>query len=206
MKTLCLGGSFNPIHHGHLICARAVAESRGFERIMLIPSGQPPHKPDTAELADGRHRFRMCQLAANMANSSFHGPSHVIVEVSDLELTRTGPSYTLDTVRALRQNGWQHVFWLIGGDMLNYLPKWHKYEELIKETEFVVVARPFVEIHWASLPGELALYQDKLVPAPLVEISSTQIRHRIRNGLGIEYLTPQPVVDYISQQKLYCRS
>jgi len=120
-----------------------------------------------------------------------------------LELTRTGPSYTIDTVHFLRQNGLDTVHWLIGADMLNYLPKWHRYEELIKETEFVVVARPFVEIHWASLPVELALYKDKLVPAPLIDISSTDIRQRVRDGLPIDYLTPQPVVDYISENNLY---
>jgi nicotinate-nucleotide adenylyltransferase len=146
----------------------------------------------------------MCKLAANLANSNPHTKTHVIVEVSDMELTRTGPSYTIDTVRSLRQNGWPQVHWLIGADMLNYLPKWHKHIELIQETQFVVMARPFVEIHWASLPGELAHLKDTLVPAPLIEISSTDIRQRVRQGRSIDYLTPQPVVDYIFEKNLYC--
>src|SRR5262249_48827676 len=110
MKTPCLGGSFNPIHHGHLICARAVAETSGFERVLLIPTGQPPHKPDFA-LADGSDRLEMCRLA--IKNEEFGlSKSNVLFEVSDIELTRSGPSYTLDTVRELKKSGWPKVHWL----------------------------------------------------------------------------------------------
>lgn len=120
-----------------------------------------------------------------------------------MELTRTGPSYTLDTVRQLRQNGWGRVPWLIGADMLNYLPKWHKWVELIQEAEFIVVSRPGVQIDWASLPDELAPLKDSVVAAPLIEISATTIRQRVRAGQSIDYLTPPAVVDYILKQRLY---
>ena len=96
MKTLCLGGSFNPIHHGHLICARAVMERAGYERVMIIPSAQPPHKPAHANLAPAVDRLRMCQLAVQ-------GSATFVVD--DIELKRTGPSYTIDTAAELKQAG-----------------------------------------------------------------------------------------------------
>src|SRR5688500_16988195 len=134
MRRLCFGGSFNPIHHAHLICARAVAEKAGFDRIVLIPSAQPPHKPSTAQMAPPTDRLAMCRLAAS------HQPE--LFEVDDLELSRSGESFTLDTARQLKARGWQAVNWLIGGDMLLYLPKWHEPEKLLQEVNFFIMARP----------------------------------------------------------------
>ena len=84
MRRLCFGGSFNPIHHGHLICARAAAERLGFEQVVLVPSAQPPHKPQSPDLASPRHRLTMCQLAAELQPGLF--------SVDDVELNRSGPS------------------------------------------------------------------------------------------------------------------
>lgn len=203
MKTLCLGGSFNPIHHGHLICARAAAEAAGFDRVLLIPTGHPPHKVAVPDLADAAHRLKMCELAINSVHSHPSSKTDVSFAVSDLELTRSGPSYTLDTVRELRRQGWQEVWWLIGADMLNYLPKWHKHADLLNEAQFIILARPGVSIDWASLPGPVSQLRNNVVDAPLIDISSTQIRQRVRTGLNIEYLTPSPVVDYIRSCGLY---
>src|SRR3954468_23242329 len=126
MKTLCLGGSFNPIHHGHLICARAVAEAAGDQKVVLVPSARPPHKPDQTDLADASNRAEMCRLALPQRTSSAQVTNpHLSWDVSDVELTRTGPSYTIDTVREFKRDGWPEVHWLIGADMLNYLPNWH---------------------------------------------------------------------------------
>src|SRR3954451_19497873 len=113
IKTLCLGGSFNPIHHGHLRCSRAVAESLGDQRVMLIPSARPPHKPGDTTLASPEDRLAMCRLAAEAVSDD-----DIRFEAADLELHRAGPSYTIDTVRHLKSQGWPSVDWLIGADML----------------------------------------------------------------------------------------
>src|SRR5687767_1888001 len=113
MKELCFGGSFNPVHHGHLICARAVAEIGGYDRVRLIPSRQPPHKPAAPDLATPEQRLKMCQLAVEGSS---------LFTVDDIELRRAGPSYTLETARELSRQGMKIVHWLIGADMLRYLP------------------------------------------------------------------------------------
>jgi nicotinate-nucleotide adenylyltransferase len=199
MKTLCLGGSFNPIHHGHLICARAVAESAGFSKILLIPSRQPPHKQPATDLADASDRLNMCRVA--IQTTPVH--SAISFEVSELEMSRAGPSYTIDTVRELRKSGWPEVHWLIGADMLNYLPNWHNPAALLQETRFVIVNRPGIAINWSSLPPEFIPMKNSVVEAPLIDISSTDIRRRVQANLSIDYLTPTLVVEYIKSHRLY---
>ncbi len=203
MKTLCLGGSFNPIHHGHLICARAAAEAKGFARVALVPSAQPPHKPRQADLADASHRLAMCRLACQPAQVALG--TDVVFDVLDLELTRPGLSYTIDTVRELRRRGWDQVHWLIGADMLNYLPKWHQPAALLREANFLIMARPEVPIDWKLLGPEFATLRNNLVSTPLIEISSTDIRRRVRAGLAIDYLTTPAVIEYIVANDLYRR-
>jgi len=202
-KTLCLGGSFNPIHLGHLICARAVAEAKGFARVMLIPCGQPPHKPRVADLASPTHRLQMCRLAIQTSDSTDSRRAQVQFDISEIEIARGGPSFTVDTVRQLRSQGWTQVHWLIGADMLNYLPKWREPTALIREANLLIMARAGVPIDWNALPGEFASLKDNVVLAPLIEISSTQIRRRVRAGLSIDYLTPPAVVRYIHSHRLY---
>ena len=195
MAVLCFGGSFNPIHHGHLICARAVAEQAGFGQILLIPTGQPPHKPDVTQLAEAHHRLRMCRLAT--AGDSFF-------EVSDHEITGTGPSYTLYSARALKdQRGWSRVSWLIGADMVAILPQWHQPEALLREVDFVLMARPGWTFNWTLLPAEFQRLAERVVPAPLIDLSGTGIRRRVAQGLSVSYMTPTSVVDYIEANGLY---
>ena len=195
MKRLCLGGSFNPIHNGHLICAESAAKSGPYDGVVLIPSAQPPHKSASADLAPAKDRLAMARLAAEtMPNFS----------VDDLELQRAGPSFTIDTARELRRRGWDEVHWLIGADMLNTLPKWHNPAALLREVNFVILARPGFEFDWASLPGEFQFLRNNVVPAPLIGISASDIRRRVRDGRSIKGMTPESVVDYIMTQKLYC--
>src|SRR5581483_12428190 len=104
VSTLCFGGSFNPIHNGHKICARTVAYQLDFGRIVLIPSARPPHKPEDANLAPAADRLAMCHIVA--ANEP-------LFQVSDIEIRRSGPSYTLETVHELKRQGWTQVNWLI---------------------------------------------------------------------------------------------
>jgi nicotinate-nucleotide adenylyltransferase len=195
MQRLCFGGSFNPIHHGHLLCARAIAESAGFDRVVLIPSAQPPHKPITAELASPEDRLAMCRLAAASQPELF--------EVSDIELQRAGRSYTIDTVRILKQQGWDRVHWLIGADMLRLLPNWYQPEALLREVHFVVMARPGWAFDWSSLPAAYRELEKNVHAAPQIDISATEIRQRLASGRSIEFLTPPAVIEYIRKRRLY---
>lgn len=194
MAKLCFGGSFNPIHCAHLICARHAADRLGFSSVVLIPSAQPPHKPDAADLAPATHRIRMCHLAVAGCDG---------FEVNDLETRRTGPSYTIDTARELKRQGWDKVSWLIGADMVRNLPTWHEPDALLAEVEFVVLARPGWAFDWETLPPNFRPLRQRLVEAPLIEISATEIRRRTAAGLPIDFLTPDPVVRHIQAAKLY---
>jgi nicotinate-nucleotide adenylyltransferase len=192
---LILGGSFNPIHYGHLICARAAAEALGYEQVVLVPSAQPPHKAATADMASAADRYAMAALA--IKNSSlFH--------LNDIELRREGLSYTIDTARQLKAAGWGKIDWLIGADMVQMLPKWHEPEQLLQEVNFVLLARPGWTFEWERLPA--AAYQhlrQHVVTAPLIQISASDIRWRVRAGQSIDFLTPPAVVEYIAERGLY---
>lgn len=192
--TLCFGGSFNPIHHGHLICARAGAEAKGFDRVLLIPSAQPPHKPAATDLAAPADRLAMCKLAVQGDD---------LFDVTDLELTRTGPSYTIDTVRELKRRGWAEVHWLIGADMAAYLPKWHQPLALLQEVHFWLLARPGWALDWSSMPPEYRHLAERVVSAPLIDLRATTIRERVAAGRSIAYLTPEPVIQYIHERGLF---
>jgi nicotinate-nucleotide adenylyltransferase len=136
----------------------------------------------------------MCQLVAQRS---------AIFDVNEIEVNRTGPSYTIETARQLRARGASEVNWLIGADMLNFLPRWHRPLELLDEVHFVVMARPGFDFDWKSLPREFQRLRDRVVEAPRIDISSTDIRARIRAGLSIDYFTPPSVVEYIRAQALY---
>ena len=194
MPVLCFGGSFNPIHHGHLICSRAVAEARSFQQVLLIPNFLPPHKASSADLAGADHRLQMCQLATK---------SSTLFQTCDVEVRRAGPSYTIDTVRALAAQGLGKVHWLIGADMLLDLPRWREPQALLQEVEFVVMARPGWTMDWDRLPPEFRRLQANVVEAPLIDISASAIRQRVAAGLSIDYLTPPAVCEYIRDHSLY---
>ncbi len=196
MRFLCFGGSFNPIHNGHLVCARATAEALGYDRVILIPAAHPPHKVAGAEFAEPEHRLEMCRLATTLEPQLF--------EVDDIELHRPPPSYTIDTVRQLRQvRNWKEVHWLIGADMLMYLPKWRDPEALLRETQFVVMRRPGTEIAWSALPPAYSQLRRHVAETPLLDISSTDIRRRVATGKSVEYLVPPGVAGYVREHGLY---
>lgn len=194
MSDLWFGGSFNPVHHAHLICARAVAERARFDRVILVPSAVSPHKTNDSAMASAADRLQMCRLAtANIAG----------FEVSDVELTLPTPSYTLQTIRELKHRGHAPIHWLVGGDMALFLPQWREPLALIQETSFVVMARPGWTIDWERLPVEYRHLQKNVVEAPQIEISASEIRRRVAAGQGIDYLTPPAVCDYIRNRGLY---
>ena len=193
-RLLYFGGSFNPIHRGHLQCALAVANALSFNRIILVPSAMPPHKPGHTDLAPASHRVEMCRLAA------LENP---LLAVDDREVDRAGLSYTIDTVRELRDEGIDPVYWLIGADMLRLLPEWHEPEALIKEVHFLILARPGWSFDWQAMPQAYRHLQDHVVSAPLLDISATDIRQRVKAGQSVGHLVPESVEMYILAQGLY---
>lgn len=192
--SLFLGGSFNPIHYGHLVTAKAVAAAIGSIRIYLIPAWVSPFKQNDERLATAEDRCQMCKLAASHDS---------LFEVCDLEIKRGGPSFTIETVRELKRQGLSQVNWLIGADQLMSLPKWKEADSLLRETHFVVMRRPGNQIDWSTLPPSYHILKDRIVDAPQVDISATEIRRRIAAGESIDGLTPPAVVQYIHDRGLY---
>lgn len=194
MTLLCFGGSFNPIHNGHLLVARAVAEAGRFDGVLLIPSAQPPHKAAAADLAAPQERAELCQ-AVSHADSFF--------QVDERELRRSGPSYTIETANEFIREGWTSVNWLVGADQLQILPKWHLFDQLLKQVTFWIAQRPGYRIDWDALPASMRRLQQQVVTAPLMEISATDIRQRIKAGRSIRYLVPEVVERRIAERRLY---
>lgn len=195
MHNLCFGGSFNPIHYGHLVCGQAVARAKDAARLVLIPSATSPHKVGHADMACAADRLAMCKLAIE---------GNELFEVDDIELHRTGPSYTIDTVRELRRTrGWDAIHWLIGADQVAALPRWHEAAALLDEVNFVVMARPGWSFDWESLPASFRALAGKVVDAPLVDVSATDIRRRLRAGEPVDHLVPPSVAAYIQARGLY---
>lgn len=199
--VLLFGGSFDPIHHGHLIVARAVAETLGVQRVILIPAARPPHKSRQA-LSAPSDRLEMCRLAVE-GDSCF--------EVSDWELNQSGPNYTLHTVQHFREQLGEEVglFWLIGMDGLRELGTWHRVGELAEACTFVTALRPGFERpdlsylgEWLT-PPQIETIAEHILETPLIGITATDIRARVRAGRGIRYLAPRAVVEYIRGGKLY---
>lgn len=191
-----LGGTFNPVHWGHLAVAAAAQEARGLDRVVWIPAGDPPHKPDT-DLAPQEHRLAMV-LLATAGEPGF--------TVSRLELDRPGPSYTLDTLRHFRRLGFSpdRLFFITGTDAMREFLTWHRPEEVIEQARFLVAERPgcpFASL--AEVLPERYLARMERLPAPEMEISSTDIRRRLAAGESVQYLLPEPVAAYIREHGLY---
>lgn len=193
-SLLLLGGTFDPIHNGHLIVSRAVAEAVGCTGVLLIPAAQSPHKQGVTSPTPASHRLELLKIA--IEGNTFFG-------ISELELKRPSPSYTYDTVESLLQQGWRNLTWMIGADQLLALPKWHRAAELVQKVRFVIAARPGWQCDFLSLPTPFCDLADSVVNVPVVEISSTQIRQRVSEGKSIRYLVPDGVEDYILANKLY---
>jgi len=197
------GGTFDPVHFGHLITARAVAEELGCGLITLLPTACPPHKD--AARASGEDRLAMLRLAV---------AGDRLFEVCRLELDRPGPSYTIDTVEALLAGGGAagRASIIVGADMLDGLRTWRRAEELLGIATIVVACRPGRQQATATAAEDLARCFDaetaarmvvRTVQTPLIDISSSQIRTRVAEGRPIRYLTPEPVATYIRQHGLY---
>lgn len=200
MRIALFGGSFDPIHHGHLIIARAIAEHFGIDQVVLLPSRNPPHKPNV-RLAHPDHRLAMVRLAT---------AGDRLFACSDHDLTCAGPSYTAHTVAYFHQaHPADELFWIIGADSLCELHTWYQPTEIIRHCRIVTAARPgfaagslteLTEI----LPAEaVARIRSDVVETPRIEISATDIRRRVQAGLSVRYLVPDAVADFITANGLY---
>lgn len=184
------GGTFDPIHTGHLEMARAAAESLRLHQVYLVPAGQNPLKGGGPEVSD-YHRLKMLRLAI-AGEKAFN--------IWDGELGREGPSYTLDSVRHIeRVYPNSHLFWIIGSDQVPLLPRWYGIGELVRKINFILVQRPGYDLVWNSIPG-LTIYP---VRNQLHDISATDIRDRLHNNRPVDNLLTPAVVEYIHLHGLY---
>ncbi len=187
MKIGILGGSFNPVHIGHLILADEAKEKLGLEKIIFMPVALAPHK-DNADTAPAQERLQMLKLAVK-GNKGF--------KVSDIETRRPGPSYTIDTLKVLKKRHKRdELYFIIGSDLLNYLTEWKDIREVVKMVKFVAATRPGYPLK--NLPSYI-----RTLPIRAVDVSAFEVRQCIRQGKSFRYLVPDAVFNYINKRKLY---
>lgn len=198
MKIGIMGGTFDPIHLGHLATAEVVRELFALDEILFIPAARPPHKRGKL-VTDEQHRLAMTILATK---------SNKFFRVSDMELKRKGLSYTLDTMNELHKTFGRstELFFIIGADSLADLFKWHAARELVEKCHFIATTRQGVDVDFSAVEnyfGAVAREHIHRVTTPGLEISSTDIREKVRLGHSIKYLVPEAVEEYIFKEKLY---
>lgn len=182
-----LGGSFDPIHHGHLLVAQSLRESLGLEQLWLVPAGQQPFKA-------GQHRASGAQRAAMVALAIADQPGMMLER---LEVEREGPSYSVETLRTLRtRNPAAQFALLIGADAARDLPKWYQAEALPGLAEVIAFGR-------AGVAAEAHPLISRRVTVPAIEISATGIRRRVAEGKSIRYWVPDAVAAYVAEHGLY---
>lgn len=191
MKIGFLGGSFDPIHFGHLLAAQDAYEQHKLDRLIIVPAAQAPLKPNETQ-STATDRLAMVRAATEW-DTRF--------EVSDFELSRGGVSFTIDSARhfrALYPN--DDLYWVIGGDQLPKLHLWKDIGELVKLVEFIFLERPGYPVKAThDIPG-LRLHR---CDGHLLAISSTELRDRTRRGLSLDYFVPHKAIVYIRQKGLY---
>jgi nicotinate-nucleotide adenylyltransferase len=191
-----MGGTFNPIHHGHLAAAEFVREEFKLDKVLFVPSGKPPHK-HKGEIASPEHRWIMALLATD-SNECF--------SVSSVEIERGGESYTSDTIVELEKiyGARSNYYFITGADAIAEISTWHKSENLPKLAKFIAVSRPGYKLDVSKIDPRFRR-GTYLIEVPALAISSTEIRERIRKGKTIKYLVPEIVEKYIYKNKLYQR-
>ena len=201
MKIGVLGGSFNPIHNGHIKIARTARKTLSLDRVIFVPAKEPPHKK-VRRLASASHRLKMAELALE-GNSGF--------TVSDIELNRPDKSYTIDTIREFRRQFAKDapIFFLIGADTISELPTWKDIDELTDLCQFVTISRKgsskndfdgLRDLFSEEKMGKLKRHFIEMDPVP---ISATEIREKVSRRESIDGLVPRPVADYIARKGLY---
>ena len=184
-----IGGTFDPVHFGHLITAQSVKEIRNLEKIIFIPCNISPHKKENVS-ENSKHRYEMIRKAVQKIKG---------FEVSDFEIRKGGISYTVDTLREFRKE-FAEIELIIGFDNLLKFDSWKNPDEVLKLAKLVVMKRKIDRV-----PKEKNKYYDKtiIVNTPLIEINATEIRQRVKDGLPIDFLVPETVKEYIYNFKLY---
>jgi nicotinate-nucleotide adenylyltransferase len=186
-----MGGTFDPIHHGHLVAASEVATRFGLDEVVFVPTGQPWQK-ETEKVSPAEDRYLMTVIAT-ASNPRF--------TVSRVDIDRPGPTYTIDTLRELRDT-YGHgteLFFITGADALDKILSWKDAPEMFELAHFIGVTRPGFELSDAHLPADTV----SLVQVPAMAISSTDCRARVVAGQPVWYLVPDGVVQYINKRRLY---
>jgi nicotinate-nucleotide adenylyltransferase len=185
-KIGILGGTFDPPHNGHLLIANEVLSELKLDEIWFMPNQEPPHKRKS-DSVDNKERVDMLELAIE---------GHANFRIEKIELERPGPSYTVNTMKLLNERYPSHqFFFIIGADMIEYLPKWHKIDDLVNVVKFVGVERPKY--------NPKTEYPIIYVDVPAFDISSSVIRERVNSGKTVRYLLPDSVIKYIKEKHLY---
>jgi nicotinate-nucleotide adenylyltransferase len=183
-----MGGTFDPIHFGHLVAASEVAHAFDLAKVIFVPTGEPWQKQT---LTPATHRLKMTELA-------IAGNSHF--DISTVDIDRNGPTYTIDTLRDIRaMHPEAELYFITGADAISQIMSWKSIDELWPLAKFVGVTRPG---HDLNVP-KMAQADVSILEIPALAISSTDIRARVKSGKPVEYLLPDAVIDYIHENKLY---
>ena len=198
MKLGVFGGTFDPVHVGHLIVAGEVGGRLGLDEVLFVPAGQPWLKVDR-EVTPGPHRLRMVEVAI---------ASNPLFRVSDMEVCRKGSTYTVDTLTQLKERLGEayDLYLIVGLDALTEVDRWHQPQRMLELATLVGVVRPgFEKLERGPLEAVRrgAAAEVVVVDGPLVGVSATEIRHRVSSGLSIRYLVPEAVEAYICEHGLY---
>jgi len=192
-----LGGTFDPIHIAHLVIAEESRARLNLDEVLFVPAGTPPHKLNK-HITAVEHRLAMIQLAI---------ASNPYFVLSRLDIDRPAPSYSVDTIEALRRQLGPQVliYFIIGMDSLSEMPTWHEPERLVALCEFAVINRPGYQVDLSQLETALpgVVPRVTFVPAPEISVSSSDIQHRVQMGFPIKYQVLPAVEDYIYQHRLY---
>lgn len=181
-----LGGNFNPVHNAHLVVADQVRQQLGLDKVLLMPEYLPPHVDAKGTIAE-HHRLKMLELAIEGIEG---------LKIETIELERKGISYTYDTMLLLNERDPDtDYYFIIGADMVDYLPKWHRIDELVEIVQFVGVQRPRYKAGTS--------YPVIWVDVPLMDISSSMVRDFVAKGRTPNFMLPKPVLDYIKKEGLY---
>lgn len=185
-----MGGTFDPIHHGHLVAASEVAALYDLDEVIFVPTGAPWQKSDR-QVSPAEHRYLMTVIAT-ASNPRFW--------VSRVDIDRDGPTYTIDTIRDIAaQRPGAQLYFITGADAMAQILSWKDAPELLQRATFVGVTRPGYDLSDAHLPVDSAI----LLDVPAMAISSSDVRRRVREGRPVWYLVPDGVVQYISKHRLY---
>ncbi|WP_044642316.1 nicotinate-nucleotide adenylyltransferase [Risungbinella massiliensis] len=192
MKIGIMGGTFDPIHCGHLLMAEQAREEMKLDQVWFVPAGSPPHK-QTKKITDSLHRTRMVQRAV---------ADQIDFRVSTWEIEQAGPSYTITTMKNFCMQYPESDFFLIlGADMVNSLPSWYQIAELLQLVQVIALGRPGYPVE--KLPDWIQGRVHWVPDSIEIQLASTQIRQRLETGRSVRYLVPDTVLAYIEENRLY---